>query len=281
MAMKTSLAFTIAVVEAQIEELTISEGTLDPPFESEITTYEVTIENSAEHFSLDAIANVATKIVVNGTPVPSGEAIVLNVGVNTIEITVVDRTYTITVTRQENSAPPAPVLQNQTVTAGMAFHYVFPDVTDPDPDQSVTYSATLEGGNPLPAWLRFDTETRTFSGTPDRVDIGAVIIAVMTMDDGAPPKATRAAFTLSVDAPRTEVQVLKSALASFGRTVATDAVFVMENRFIFQQIQVGCDIGRSCFGPASAREPRLGRVVQRGESGGSRDQPPHLAGTVR
>ena len=167
--------------------------------------------------------------VESGTP---SEAIPLNVGDNIIEVIAVDQIYIVTVTREANSAPPAPVLQDQIAAAQTAFHYVFPEVADSDSGQTVTYNATLEGGGALPAWLRFDAGSRTFSGTPERVDIGMLVIAVMAMDDGEPPRATRAAFTLAVDAPSTEPQVLKSALASFGRTMATDAVDVMENRII-------------------------------------------------
>ena len=230
-----TLTFTITVLEKTLDDLTVSEGVLEPAFETETTTYTVTVGNAVEDLTLTALAGIATKIIINGVPVTSGtpsEAIPLNVGDNIIEVIAVDQTYIVTVTREANSAPPAPVLQDQTAAAQTAFHYAFPEVADSDSGQTVTYNATLEGGGALPAWLRFDAISCTFSGTPARVDMGTVIIAVMAMDDGTPPRATRAAFTLTVEAPSTEPQVLKSALASFGRTVASDAVAVMENRII-------------------------------------------------
>ena len=58
-------------------------------------------------------------------------------------------------------------LPDQSATEGVAFSYTFAAgaFTDPDAD-TLTYSATLTDGSPLPAWLSFDATTRTFSGTP-------------------------------------------------------------------------------------------------------------------
>ncbi|MEG4988303.1 FG-GAP-like repeat-containing protein, partial [Microcoleus sp. BR0-C5] len=47
------------------------------------------------------------------------------------------------------------------------FNYQFPSntFTDPDLGDTLTYTATLENGDPLPDWLIFDPDTRTFNGT--------------------------------------------------------------------------------------------------------------------
>ncbi|MEG5042660.1 MULTISPECIES: FG-GAP-like repeat-containing protein [unclassified Microcoleus] len=47
------------------------------------------------------------------------------------------------------------------------FEYQFPQNTFTDPDQgdTLTYTATLMDGSPLPSWLTFNPETRTLSGT--------------------------------------------------------------------------------------------------------------------
>ncbi|MEP0366406.1 MAG: putative Ig domain-containing protein [Cyclobacteriaceae bacterium] len=63
-----------------------------------------------------------------------------------------------------------------------SFSFVLPDntfygVTDP------VLSATLVGGDPLPAWLSFDAETGTFSGTPSNADVGLLAIEV-TVTEG-------------------------------------------------------------------------------------------------
>jgi Ca2+-binding RTX toxin-like protein len=54
--------------------------------------------------------------------------------------------------------------------------------TDPDPGAVLAYSATASTGGPLPDWLTFDSNTRTFIGTPDNNDVGAVDIAVTATD---------------------------------------------------------------------------------------------------
>ena len=76
-----------------------------------------------------------------------------------------------------NRAPATPVLADQSVTEGVLLSYSFTGVTDPDGD-SVTYNAELSDGNALPAWLSFDSATRTFSGRPATGDIGEVAVRV-------------------------------------------------------------------------------------------------------
>lgn len=48
---------------------------------------------------------------------------------------------------------------------GSKFEYTIPQntFTDPDPGDKLTYAATLEDGKPLPSWLTFNPDTRTFT----------------------------------------------------------------------------------------------------------------------
>jgi len=59
----------------------------------------------------------------------------------------------------------------QSFQAGQLCSYTVPDSTfiDDDGNNTLTYSATLSNGNPLPAWLWFDPATQTFEGTPTEV----------------------------------------------------------------------------------------------------------------
>src|SRR5262245_45069160 len=60
-----------------------------------------------------------------------------------------------------------------------------PPSTFSDPDSSLTYSATLEGGAPLPDWLSFNPATLTFEGTPPRAHIGMPSFSLqVTASDG-------------------------------------------------------------------------------------------------
>ena len=54
--------------------------------------------------------------------------------------------------------------------------------SDPDLGDVLSYNAIATSGWTLPAWLSFDTDTRTFSGTPDNNDVGAIDIAVTATD---------------------------------------------------------------------------------------------------
>ena len=66
----------------------------------------------------------------------------------------------------------------QTVTEGTAWTYSVPSglITDVDAGDTLTWSASLVGGAPLPAWMSFDPVTRTFSGTPGTVGVLNVIV---------------------------------------------------------------------------------------------------------
>lgn len=59
-------------------------------------------------------------------------------------------------------------IPNQSGLTGQLFTYTVPDTTiiDDDGNNTLTYSATLSNGNPLPSWLSFDPTKRTFEGTP-------------------------------------------------------------------------------------------------------------------
>jgi hypothetical protein len=59
-------------------------------------------------------------------------------------------------------------IPNQRDTVGHPFNYQFPDSAfiDDDGNNTLTYTAKLSSGLPLPSWLLFDSTSRTFSGTP-------------------------------------------------------------------------------------------------------------------
>ncbi|HEY8940405.1 MAG TPA: putative Ig domain-containing protein, partial [Cellvibrio sp.] len=75
---------------------------------------------------------------------------------------------------------------NQNATEDSAFSYTFPANTfgDDDVGASFTYTAELAGGGTLPAWLNFNSATRTFSGTPANGDVGTLSIKLIA-NDGA------------------------------------------------------------------------------------------------
>jgi serralysin len=90
------------------------------------------------------------------------------------------------VTEGNNDTAPvlATAIDDQKADADTRFTFTIPNgaFTDPNGD-TLTYSAKLEGGDALPAWLTFDEVTRTFSGTPNEGDAGTLSI-VVTASDG-------------------------------------------------------------------------------------------------
>lgn len=106
-----------------------------------------------------------------------------------------------------NTAPVANGIANQSASQGGAFNFTLPAnaFTDNDAGDTLTYQATLADGSPLPSWLVFNPQTRTFSGTPANGDVGSLTLRVTATDKNSVPVS--ADFTLVVnnvnDAPVT------------------------------------------------------------------------------
>ena len=87
------------------------------------------------------------------------------------------------------------IIPNQIDTIGQSFSYTFADNTffDDDGNNTLSYSANLSNGNPLPSWLNFNPLTRTFSGTPNSA--GTLSIKITARDTAN----AEAACTFSLD----------------------------------------------------------------------------------
>ena len=100
----------------------------------------------------------------------------------------------------EDEPPPSLTLANRSATIGRAFTYTFAAVTDPE-GATVTYTATLDDGSPLPDWLSFDANTRTFSGTPAQSDAGTLEIEVKASDPAGNESVNSLRITVRAPAP--------------------------------------------------------------------------------
>ena len=98
--------------------------------------------------------------------------------------------------RHTNFAPylkKAPA--NLSAAVGQPFYQALPAdmLIDDDGNNTLTWSAALDNGAPLPAWLRFEPSTRTFSGTPTEKGTIKTKIAVTDTSGAA------ASTTFSID----------------------------------------------------------------------------------
>ncbi len=79
----------------------------------------------------------------------------------------VSTTFSLSVIDSANSSPPVLIKQipDLTIKSGNSFNTTIASGTFVDPQGlNLTYTATLEGGDPLPTGLNFDPSTLTFSG---------------------------------------------------------------------------------------------------------------------
>lgn len=147
----------------------------------DVLTYSATLADGSplpSWLTFDAVTRT-----FSGTP---GEG---DVGVWTVKVTAQDQhgefvwdTFILTVDAAPIVAQP---LADQTAAAGQPWSYQLAPgaFVDPDPGDTLAYTATLADGSPLPPWLLFDPLTRTFTGTPGLGDIGTLAVKV-TADDG-------------------------------------------------------------------------------------------------
>ncbi len=225
-------SFTLTVVKVNdapvfAAEATDRTATEDVPFsyqvpaavdpEGDPITYAATLEGGGAlpgWLSFDATART-----FGGTPLEADAPAVLEVVVSATDGELTD-TMSFTLTVEEVN--DAPVFEaeaaDRTAIEDVPFRYQVPAAVDPEGD-TLTYAAHTAGG-PLPGWLSFDPETRTFSGTPRADDAGAAWSIEVSATDGELTAVT--VFTLTVQEagdsrlPRAAQQWL----ARFGRTVA-------------------------------------------------------------
>ena len=106
---------------------------------------------------------------------------------------------------------------------------------DVDVGDTLTYSATLANGDPLPAWLSIDPETGKLSGTPANGDVGELSI-VVTATDEAGASVSADPFTVTVDNVN-DAPVVVSDFADVN--TAEDAAFSLDTASAFKDVDVG------------------------------------------
>jgi trimeric autotransporter adhesin len=116
-----------------------------------------------------------------------------------------ESTFVLTVEESGNTAPVLTgPLPDAAAQESAQFVTALPNgaFTDPDPGDSLTYTATLPNGDPLPTWLTFDPAAHTFTGTPPAGSAGTTLSVLVTATDLAGESAT-GTFGLAIGAVRT------------------------------------------------------------------------------
>ncbi|SUS05998.1 hypothetical protein DF3PB_230001 [uncultured Defluviicoccus sp.] len=142
--------------------------------------------------------NAATR-TFSGTPA-NGDIGTLSVKVTATDGSAasVSDTFTLSVGNTNDAPTLANAIADQWASDGNAFSFTVPanSFADADVGDTLTYTATLANGDPLPAWLSFNPTTRAFTGTPATGDLGSIDVKV-TATDGSAASATDT-FTLNV-----------------------------------------------------------------------------------
>lgn len=164
----------------------------------------------------DTLTLTATR--ADGSPLPAwlafdpgnarlhGHPPVVAAGVVSVRITATDQTglavtddFDIVVSPVDGNTAPIVVhaIPDHTVLAGHIVRFTLDPATffDPDPADSLSISARLEGGALLPPWLVFDPSTLTFSGTAV-AGVDSLAIEVVAQDSSG--LGASDSFTLTV-----------------------------------------------------------------------------------
>lgn len=95
------------------------------------------------------------------------------------------KTIAITIENRNDAPKLVAPLTDVGTPINESFSLTIPESTfvDDDADDMLRWIAVTETGFPLPAWLNFDAETRTFSGVPTHNDIGGLAVKIQVVDN--------------------------------------------------------------------------------------------------
>jgi Ca2+-binding RTX toxin-like protein len=130
-----------------------------------------------------------------------------NVGTISLKVTVADLSgatasscFNVNIANVNDAPVVVTALADQDANEDQEFSFQIPasSFNDIDIDDTMTYSAILANGEPLPAWLVFDAVNRTFSGTPSADNVGSLEVKVQVTDNSGATASSL--FSLSIAA---------------------------------------------------------------------------------
>lgn len=173
----------VKATEDQLLSLTLPADMFRDPDPSELIQVVVRLDNGAplpSWLSFDPISRT-----LSGKPT--------NENVGDIKIVVEGRdhfgavastSFNILVQNTNDAPESGSSLSDQSFQEDSAFSFTLPAgcFRDVDVGDELTYTATMEDGNPLPTWLMFDAKAGKFFGAPGNDNVGVVAIRVMATD---------------------------------------------------------------------------------------------------
>ena len=207
-------AYTIRPTVKPLQDVTIAVATIDtdPGTDGNQNTITFrprdfraqreTLADGTELYAVPRSGNVPGEVTVSGVAMGDASITITSVsGDSNFDKNLADGAQAVKVDRPKPTVAP-PVFSaappDQAATVDNLFTYTAPAATDPNND-AITYSAALDYGGALPAWLTFDPSSRVFSGTPRVCDAPASYsITITATDDGPIPQSATADFTLTV-----------------------------------------------------------------------------------
>ena len=129
----------------------------------------------------------------------------LSLVVFVIEDSEVPLSRTIEATISVTDVSEAPLIDTDSITSpdatvGRRFEFTLPEGIARRPNGETDGIELALVGDSTPRWLRFDPETRTFSGIPTSIRIGAIDVTLEATIDGATPDPARFTFQIDVAA---------------------------------------------------------------------------------
>ncbi len=139
--------------------------------------------------------NNETQVLSGTIPVSQTQPLFITITVHDPFDTQANSTFELSV----NHVPIAQgVIDTQSATVGNPYLLVFPNTLFDDSDgDPLTYNATQSNASPLPAWLAFDSSSRTFIGTPTSADKGFLFILLTAFDPHGGSGTVNFAMTIS------------------------------------------------------------------------------------
>ena len=168
----------IAAAAGTSLSIVIPSGTFSDPDAGDNLTYSVTQADGSPLPSWLRFDEVSRTLSSNALPVV---AMSLKITASDGALSAYD-IFDLSVTQGNRAPVVALPIADQIILVNSAFGYTVPagTFTDADAGDLLVYSAKLADGNPLPAWLTFNAQTRTFSGTP--LTVGLFSVKVLATD---------------------------------------------------------------------------------------------------